>query len=100
MRLDERIQGLLPDCLGNAISARRHPKQPLATLLLGDGDYLDWRGEVTSRGPPIPEFVEVVFQLRLKRFDRLPIYPGGTMISFHLLIGCPHRLFGNTERLC
>ena len=86
--------------LTTAIGDSGHTEQALAALLLGDGYHLHRRREITPRGQAVPKFVEVVFQLRLKRFDRLSIHSCGAVIGFYLLIGCPYGLFGNTKRLC
>lgn len=99
VRLHARFQSAFHHGLGNAIRYGGHPEQPLPALLLGDRDHLDGRREVAPRGQAIPEFVEVIFQLLCKRCERFPITTGCPVISFHLWVGFPHGVFGNTKRL-
>jgi hypothetical protein len=100
MRLHEWFQGLLDHGRGKALGDRGHPEQTLAPLFLGEGDHLHRGREITPRGQPSPEFVEVVFQPRVNRCARLSLSSCSAVLGFPLLLGFPDGLLGNTNRLC
>src|ERR1043165_2921352 len=56
--------------------------------------------KVAARRHPIPDLVQVVFQVPLKIFDRLFIDPCCSFIRFHPFVRFPDLLPGNTKRLC
>jgi hypothetical protein len=64
-----------------------------------DSHTLYRRREITARRHPIPDLVQISFQILLEILDRAAINPGGTLIGFHLQIRLPHLLFRDVERL-
>jgi hypothetical protein len=59
----------------------------------------DRRRHVAARRQPVPEFVEVPFQVPLELRDRLAIDAGGTLVGLDPQVRLPDRSFGNHERL-
>jgi len=57
-----------------------------------------WR-KVASRRHPIPDPVEVLTQISVEVFDRLPVNSSRPSVGLHLLVRFPHLAFGNTKRL-
>ena len=57
------------------------------------------RREVTPRRQPIPQLVQVPFQVLLKLLDRLAVDAGRAVIGLDPLIRLPDHPFGNRERL-
>src|SRR5919201_2669076 len=100
-RFHLRLQIQPHDRLGDAVRHGGHAKDPdLALLvLLGYFDRPYRRREVTPRGEPIPELVEVPLQVPLKRLDRLAVDTGRTIIGLDALVRFPDHPFGNRKRL-
>src|SRR3954452_13243224 len=98
-RLDYRLQMHLDDHLRHPISDRGYPQRPQATRGLRDLDETHRRREVTPRGHPIPDLVEVTLQVRLERLDGLTVHPGSALVGPDLLVGLPDHLLGNSVRL-
>ena len=55
--------------------------------------------EITARGHPVPDLVEIAFQIFPEFPERHLIHTRCALIGFHLQIGLHHFLFRNTERL-
>ena len=68
-------------------------------MLLRYFDRPHRRWEVTPRRQPIPELVEVPFQVPLKLLDRLAVNAGRTVIGLDSLVRLPDYPFGNRKRL-
>src|SRR3954447_16115072 len=66
---------------------------------LRDLDETHRRWEVSPRGHPIPDLVEVILQVRLEGLDGLTVHPGSALVGLDLLVGLPDHLFGNSVRL-
>src|SRR6516165_6622587 len=98
-RLDYRLQMRLDDHLRHPISDRGYPQRPQATRGLRNLDETHRRREVTPRGHPIPDLVEVIRQVCLERLDGLTVHPGSALVGLDLLVSLPDHLFGNRVRL-
>src|SRR6516164_7370119 len=70
-----------------------------ATRGLRDLDETHRRREVTPRGHPIPDLVEVILQVGLERLDGLTVHPGGALVGLDPLVCLPDHLLGNRVRL-
>src|SRR5664279_5395285 len=57
-----------------------------------------WR-EVRPRGQPIPQPIQVVFQILLELLDRLPVHTGRTLVGLDLLVRIPDQPFRDLKRL-
>src|SRR6185437_2260809 len=57
------------------------------------------RREISSRGQPVPELVEIPFQVLLKLGDRLPVHPGRTFVGSNLPVCLPHQPLRDIKRL-
>src|SRR3954462_9562399 len=96
---DQWLQMRLHDHLRHPIRDRGYPQRPQATTGLRYLDETHRRREVTPRGHPIPDLVEVILQVCLERLDGLTVHPGRALVGLDLLVGFPDYLFGNSVRL-
>src|SRR5436190_326759 len=55
--------------------------------------------EVSPRRQPVPEFIEVPFQVLLELGNRLPVNPGRTFIGSNFPVCLPHQPLRNIKRL-
>jgi len=95
-----RLQIQACDRLSDAVRHGGHTEDPdPMSICLWYVDFPHWRWEVTPGGHPIPEFVEVPFQVLLELFDRLLIYTSRSVIGFDPLVSLPDYPFGNCKRL-
>ena len=99
-RFHLRLQIRPHDRLGDPVRHGGHAEHadPLASCLR----YLHRthrRREVRPRGHPIPELVEVPFQVPLELCDRLPVDTRGPLVGLDLLVGLPDNPLGNLKRL-
>ena len=69
MLLQRRLQVRLDHRLRNAIRNRWNTQRARPAISLGDIHTLDWRRKVAPRRQPIPQLVEIPFQVLLKLFD-------------------------------
>ena len=73
----------------------RPPSEPLAfwfrQLSLRISYPAHRRREVSSRREPVPELVEIPFQVLLELGNRLPVNPGRTFIGSNLPVCLPHQ---------
>src|ERR1022692_4892214 len=71
--------------LCDTIAHRGHPQNPLAPILLGNGNSAyRWR-KVASRTHTIPDLEEIPLQVCLELFKRLPIHARCALIGFDRL---------------
>ena len=85
IRLHFGLQVQLDDGLRDPICDRGHSQHPDApSTWLRYLYHPHRRREVAPRGHPIPELVQVPFQVLLVLFDRLPVDSGGPSIAFTL----------------
>ncbi len=86
--------------LGDPIRNRRNPQLSFPSTSLRYLHRADRRWKVTARRHPIPQLVEVVFQVLLKLRNRLFVDSCCSLIRFDPLIRVPDFLLGNRERFC
>src|ERR1039457_6644688 len=67
---------------------------------LVDLHSLHGRWKVAAGRHPIPELVEIVFQIPVKFLDRLIVNTGCSPVRLYPFIRFPNPSFGNTPRLC
>src|SRR5262249_6459016 len=99
MRLHQWLQMHLDDHLRHAVSDRGNPQWSRAPASLRNLDETYRRRQVTPRGHPIPELVEVILQVGLERLDGLTVHPGSALVGLDLLVSLPDHLLGNRVRL-
>src|SRR6516162_11551094 len=99
MRLHQWLQMHLNDHLRHAVSDRGNAQRPQTSTGFRDLHDTHRRWKVAARRHPIPDLVEVVLQVLLERFDRLPVHSGGAAVRLDLLVRLPHYLLGNHIRL-
>jgi site-specific DNA recombinase len=85
----------LCDAVGDCRDSQRTPP----TTLLGDLHAPDGRREIAARRHPIPNLVQIAFQVGLESRQRLTIYPRRSSIRSDPLVRFPDRLFGYLVRL-
>ena len=91
-RLHIRLQIRPHNCLGDSVGDSGHPERPHALALLRYLDRTNRRREVRPRGHPIPELVEVPFQVPLELLDRLAVDARRSLIGLDFLVGLPDNL--------
>src|SRR6266581_859695 len=96
-----RLQIQAHDRLSDSVRYRGHPEDPNPSLpvLLRYFDCPHRRREVTPRRQPIPELVQVPFQVPIKLLDRLAVNTGRAIIRLDSLIRFPDNPFRNLKRL-
>src|SRR5450759_4627936 len=99
-RLHYRLQVQANDGLSNPVRDSWHTERPHSLVCLRYLHGTHRRREVTPRGHPIPDSVEVPFQVLLELRNRLPVDTRGSLIRLDLLECVPDRPFGNVKRLC
>ena len=57
------------------------------------------RWKVAARTHPVPDLVEVAFQIGIELIERLPIYTSCTLVGFDRFICFVHLPFLDLERL-
>src|SRR5215469_7262696 len=100
MWFHERLQGSFDHHLGDAVGDRGYPQRPGSPIVLRYVHPSHRRRKVAARCQPIPQLVEVVFEIRLKVRDRLSIHASRTLVGSHAFVGFPDFSFRNLKRLC
>src|SRR5216684_8509332 len=95
-----RLEGHFDDRLRHAICYRGHTQNAFSAILLRNGDRFHRRWEVRPRRHPVPEFVQVVLQVRFEVGNRLLVYTTTARIGLDGLEGFIHQRLWNVERLC
>ena len=98
-RLHFRLQVHADHRLGNSVRHGGHAERPCPSRLLRYLHRPDRRREIRPRRHPIPELVEVPFQVLLELCDRLPVDTSSPLIGPDFLVGLPDNPFGNLKRL-
>src|SRR3954452_21517252 len=95
------LQVSFDDHLGDPVGNRWHAKRPgSSSISLRDVNATHrWR-EVASGAHPIPDPIEVPFQVPLEILDSLSVNTRRPLVRLHLLVRLPHLTLGNTKRLC
>ena len=100
MRLDQWLKVQLSYHLSYSVSYCGNTQRPDASIVFRDLDYTDWWWKVASRGHPIPDLVEIILQVLLKRLERLLIDTSSAAFRLDPLVRVPNDLLGNRIRLC
>src|SRR5713101_1726528 len=95
-----RLESHFDDRLRHAICYRGHTQNAFSAILLRNGDRFHRRWEVRPRRHPVPEFVQVVLQVRFEVGNRLLVYTTTARIGLDGLEGFIHQRLWNVERLC
>ena len=99
-RVHRRLQSRLHHHLRDPIRHGRYAQLPFPTVRLRYLHRPHRRRKVTARRHPIPDLVQVPFQVPFEIRNRLLVDPCRSLVRFHSLIRFPDLLLGNTERLC
>src|SRR6201995_644965 len=96
------LQITFDNFLGDSVRDRRNTQRPRFCLAvaLWDVDPSNRQRQVTPRGHPVPELVEVVRKIRLKVCNRLSVNSSRSLIGLHFFEGLPDFLLRNVKRLC
>jgi hypothetical protein len=98
-RFHLRLQVQAHDRLGDPVRDRGHAKDSDPTAVLGDLHRTHRRREVAPRRQPIPELVEVAFQVNLELRHRPLLDPRRSLVRLDPPIGLPHHPLGDGKRL-
>ena len=96
----DRLQVSFDDHLGDPVGNRRHAERPGSTSVsLRDVNATHrWR-EVAAGTHPIPDPIEVPFQVPVEILDSLSVNARRPLVRLHLLVRLPHLTLGNTKWL-
>src|ERR1039457_4572483 len=98
--LQLRLQVPFDHGLGDTVRNSGNSQLPLPAPALVDLHSLHGRWKVAAGRHPIPELVEIVFQIPVKLLDRLIVHTGSSPVRLYPFIRFPNPSFGNTPRLC
>src|SRR5262252_3913086 len=98
MWFHERLQGSFDHHLGDEIGNRGYSQRPGSTIVLRYVHPSHRRRKIAARCQPIPQLVEVVFEISLKVRDRLSIHASRTLVGSHAFVGFPD--FAMTAPIC
>src|SRR5262249_21189999 len=98
-RFHQRLQVPFDHHLGDPVRDSRNAYLSVPALALRNLPPSHRRREVTPRGHPIPELVEVIGEIPLKLRNGLLIDSGGPLIGAHPLVGFPYLTLGNRKGL-
>ncbi len=96
----KRLQDHFHDCLRHSIGHSGNPQRSHATVILRYLDKPHGRWKVRARRHPIPDLVEIVLQVLLKRRQCLAVHPRSTAVRQNPLVRFPNELLRNAIRLC
>src|SRR5271166_485431 len=99
-RLQNRFKHHLDHRLSHPVRNRRNAKQPFPATLLRNGNRLDRRREGAPGRHPVPDFVEIVFQLRFELPDRLFVDSCASRIVFDSAESLRNQFLWDIERFC
>src|SRR6266700_477311 len=99
-RVRRRLQSRLHHLLRNPIRHGRYAPLPFPTVCFRYLHRPRRRRKVTARRHPIPDLVQVPFQVPFEIRNGLLVDPCRSMVRFYSFIRLPDLPFGNTERLC
>src|ERR1035437_7615663 len=99
-RVHRRLQSRLHHLLCDPIRHGRYAQLPFPTVRFRYFHRAHRRWKVTARRHPIPDLVQVPFQVPFKIRNRLLVNPCRSMVRFYSFIRLPDFPLGNTERLC
>jgi hypothetical protein len=98
-RFHLRLQVQAHDRLRDPVRNRGHAKDSDPTAVLGDLHCTHRRREIAPRRQPIPELVEVAFQVDLELRHRHLVDPRRSLVRLDPPIGLPHHPLGDGKRL-
>ncbi len=99
-RVHRRLQSRLHYHLRDPIRHGRYAQLPFPAVCFRYLYRPHRRRKVTARRHPIPDLVQVPFQVLLEIRNRLLVDPCRSLVRFYSFIRLPDLLLGNTERLC
>jgi len=76
--------------LGDTVRDRGHPEDACAATLLLYLNPLYGRWEIGAGGHPVPNPVEITFEIRLEHLDGFIVDARGASIGFHASVRCQH----------
>lgn len=97
-RIHFRFEIQLHNHLRNSIRNGRNPQGTTSTVLLRNLNPFYRRREIRPRRHPVPDLVQIVIQVLLKRRKRHPVNPGRALVPLHALIRLLNFPFGNHKR--
>ena len=65
--------------------------------LFGNVNSENWHRKIASGGHPIPDFVEIVFQILLKILHRLIVHALSPSVCLDPLIGIPYNFLADKK---
>src|ERR1039457_64518 len=86
--------------LGDSVGDCGNSQRPRFSFAFADVHPTHRQRHVAARRHPIPEPIEIVFQISVELFDRLLVAPCRTPIRLDSLICLPHFALCNTKWLC
>ena len=96
----DRLQVPFDHHLGDPVGNRRHAKRPgSSSVSLRDVNATHRWWEVASGAHPIPDPIEVPFQVPLEILDSLSVNARRPLVRLHLLVRLPHLALGDTKWL-
>ena len=99
-RVHRRLQSRLHHHLRDPIRHGRYAQLPLPTICFRYLHRPHRRRKVAARRHPIPDLVQVPFQVSFEIRYRLLVDPCRSVVRFYSFIRLPDLPLGNTERLC
>src|ERR1035437_6515616 len=99
-RVHRRLQSRLHHLLCDPIRHGRYAQFPCPTVCFRYFHRPHRRWKVAARRHPIPDLVQVPFQVPFKVRNRLLIDPCRSLVRFYSFVRLPDLPLGNTERLC
>src|SRR5471030_2064806 len=99
-RVHRRLQSRLHHLLRDPIRHGRYAQLPFPTVCFRYFHRPHRRWKVAARRHPIPNLVQVPFQVPFKIRNRLLVNPCRSMVRFYSFIRLPDLPLGNTERPC
>ena len=102
--MEQRFQNRLEIPFGHrlcdSIRDSGNSQRPRFSFALADVHPTHWQRHIAARRHPIPESIEIVFQVPVELFDRLIIDACRAPICLDSLVCLPHFALCNTKRLC
>ena len=87
------------DRLRDPISHGGNAEFAHTAVTLRDLHLKNRRREIRPRGESVPDAIEIPCEIFLERLDALAIYPRSALVGLYGLVGLPHHLLRDGERL-
>jgi hypothetical protein len=99
-RLQQRLEIPADHFLSDAVGDRGYAQRPRSPICFRNIHPPNRWWKVAPRGQPIPQLIEIIGQIGLKRLYRLSIYASRSLVGPHFLEGLPDLSLRDVERLC